>query len=79
MESCTLFEVKLPDERVLQYQGMCRKVKLTVQDQQITNDLFLLPLENYDVVLGIEWLQMFARYLLELFKIEYESYVEWDE
>lgn len=50
MESCTLFEVKLPDERVLKYQGMCRKVKLTVQDQEITNDLFLLPLENYDVL-----------------------------
>ncbi|RRT40659.1 hypothetical protein B296_00037912 [Ensete ventricosum] len=34
------------------------RVKLVLQGQEITTDFVLLPLENYEAVLGIEWLSL---------------------
>ena len=31
-------------------------MKLLLQDQEIITDFFLLPIDDYEVVLGIEWL-----------------------
>ena len=39
----------------------CPQVNLTMQGYAFTLDLFVLPIEEPDVVLGIQWLQRFGR------------------
>jgi hypothetical protein len=50
------FELKLADRRTLTCEGKCSRVKNLVQDQELRADFYLLPLGDYEVVLGIEWL-----------------------
>ncbi|RWW80017.1 hypothetical protein BHE74_00011668 [Ensete ventricosum] len=57
IEGCSRFDVKVADSRILKYDLRCLCVKLILQDQEIVDDFFL-PLDDYDVLLGIEWLTM---------------------
>ncbi|RZR95067.1 hypothetical protein BHM03_00023873 [Ensete ventricosum] len=50
------FGVKVADGRILNCNRKCLLVKLVLQGQEIIADFFLLPLDYYIVVLGIEWL-----------------------
>ncbi|RWW09764.1 hypothetical protein GW17_00026730 [Ensete ventricosum] len=52
----TGFDIKVTDERILKCDRRCPQVKLLLQDQEINAYFFLLPLEDYEAVLGIEWL-----------------------
>ena len=56
IECCDKFEVKVADGRILTCDSKCSKIKLILQGQELFVDFFLLPLEDYEVVLGIEWL-----------------------
>lgn len=67
----TSFEVQFADWKVLYCQGMSPKVKLSMQDQEIKIDLFLLPLKNYVVVSGFEWLRTLGDAYWNFFKFEY--------
>ncbi|RRT81285.1 hypothetical protein B296_00002546 [Ensete ventricosum] len=58
IEDCSRFDVKVADGRILNYSQKCPRVKLVLQGQEITVDFFLLPLENYEAVLDIEWLSL---------------------
>ncbi|GAV82384.1 RVP_2 domain-containing protein [Cephalotus follicularis] len=57
IEQCEKFEVKIVDGRTLICESKCSNVKLSLQDQELVVDFFLLPLEDYEVVLGIDWLR----------------------
>ncbi|RZR83489.1 hypothetical protein BHM03_00010098 [Ensete ventricosum] len=50
-------DVKVVDDRILKCDRRCPCVKLMLQDQEIVADFFLL-LDDYEAVLGIEWLTM---------------------
>ncbi|RRT66818.1 hypothetical protein B296_00037578 [Ensete ventricosum] len=58
IEGCNKFDVKVIDGQILKYDQRCSRVKLLLQDQEIIVDFFLLPIDNYEAVLGIEWLTM---------------------
>jgi hypothetical protein len=63
VEPCNQFEVKLANGRTLTCQGKCSRAKLLVQYQELQADFFLLPLGDYEVVLGIEWLRTLGNVL----------------
>ncbi|RZS28232.1 hypothetical protein BHM03_00061801 [Ensete ventricosum] len=56
IEDCNILDVKVTDEQILKCDRRCLRVKLLLQDQEIIANFFLLPLDDYEVVLGIEWL-----------------------
>ncbi|RWV82360.1 hypothetical protein GW17_00056145 [Ensete ventricosum] len=56
IKDCSRFDVKVANGRILNCNRKCPRVRLVLQGQEIVADCFLLPLENYEAVLGIEWL-----------------------
>ena len=56
IEGCSKFDVKVADGRILKCDQRCPQVKLLLEDQEIITDFFLLPIDDYEAVLGIEWL-----------------------
>lgn len=69
VECCKQFEVKLADGGTLSCQSKCSNVKLIMKDQELRADLNLLPLGDYEVVLGIKWLMTFGDVLWNCFKL----------
>ncbi|RWW44749.1 hypothetical protein BHE74_00049469 [Ensete ventricosum] len=55
-EDCSRFDVEIADGQILKCSQRCPRVKLLQQDQEILVDFFLLPLDDYEVVLDIKWL-----------------------
>ncbi|RWV96227.1 hypothetical protein GW17_00041079 [Ensete ventricosum] len=53
IEDCSRFHVKVADCRILNCSRKCPRVKLVLQGQEITADLFLLALDNYEAVLRL--------------------------
>ncbi|RWV82226.1 hypothetical protein GW17_00056291 [Ensete ventricosum] len=58
IEDCSRFDVKVTDDQILKCDQRCPWVKLLLQDQEILADFFLLPLNDYEVMLDIKWLTM---------------------
>ncbi|RRT48338.1 hypothetical protein B296_00053183, partial [Ensete ventricosum] len=56
IEGCNKFDVKVADGRILKCDQRCSRVKLLLQDQEIIADFFLIPIDDYEPVLGIKWL-----------------------
>ncbi|RZR85658.1 hypothetical protein BHM03_00012677 [Ensete ventricosum] len=56
IEDCSKFDVKVVDGRILKCDRRRPPVKLLLQDQEIVVNFFVLPLDDYEAVLGIEWL-----------------------
>ncbi|RWW43742.1 hypothetical protein BHE74_00050561 [Ensete ventricosum] len=50
------FEVKVANGQILKCNQKCSWVKLILQEQDVVADFFLLPLDGFDIVLGIDWL-----------------------
>jgi predicted aspartyl protease len=69
VETCDKFEVKLADGRTLTCESKCSRVKLLMQNQELRADFYLLPLGDYEVVLGIEWLQTLGDVLWNFSKL----------
>jgi hypothetical protein len=69
VETCDKFEVKLADGRTLTCESKCSRIKLLVQNQELRADFYLLPLGDYEVVLGIEWLQTLGDVLWNFSKL----------
>ncbi|RZR93465.1 hypothetical protein BHM03_00021972 [Ensete ventricosum] len=55
-EDCSRFNVEVADGQILKCDQRSPRVKLLRQDQEILTDFFLLPLDDYEVVLDIKWL-----------------------
>ncbi|RWV78660.1 hypothetical protein GW17_00060324 [Ensete ventricosum] len=58
IEGCNKFNIKVADGRILNCDQRCPGVKLLLQDQEVVVDFFLLPIDDYEAVLGIKWLTM---------------------
>ncbi|RWW78144.1 hypothetical protein BHE74_00013652 [Ensete ventricosum] len=56
IEGYNKFDVKVADGWILKCNQRCPRVNLLLQDQEIVADFFLLPIDDYKAVLGIEWL-----------------------
>ncbi|RWW51561.1 hypothetical protein BHE74_00042090 [Ensete ventricosum] len=56
IEGCNKFDVKVANGRILNCDQRCPQVKLLLQDQEVIADFFLLPIDDYEAMLGIEWL-----------------------
>ncbi|RWV83713.1 hypothetical protein GW17_00054643 [Ensete ventricosum] len=56
IEGCNKFNVKVIDDRIFNCDQQCSRVKLLLQDQKVVADFFLLPIDDYEAVLRIEWL-----------------------
>ncbi|RZR72110.1 hypothetical protein BHM03_00010355 [Ensete ventricosum] len=56
IEDYSRFDVKIADSQILKCDQRCPRVKLLRQDQEILADFFLLPLDDYEIVLNIKWL-----------------------
>ncbi|RZS14912.1 hypothetical protein BHM03_00046667 [Ensete ventricosum] len=56
IEDCSKFDVKVIVGRILKCDRRCPRVKLLLQDQEIIAYFFLLPVDDYEAKLGIEWL-----------------------
>ena len=54
IENYSRFDVKVTDGRILKCDHRCPRVKLLLQDQGIIAYFFLLPLDYYEAMLGIE-------------------------
>ena len=49
--------------------GVCRGVSTTVDDEQFLTDLYVLPLEGYDLILGCDWLRSLGPVVWDLSKL----------
>ncbi|RRT32378.1 hypothetical protein B296_00034693 [Ensete ventricosum] len=56
IKGCKKFDVKVTDSRILNCDQRCPRVKLLLQHQEVVADFFLLPIDDYEAMLGIEWL-----------------------
>ncbi|RWV81064.1 hypothetical protein GW17_00057554 [Ensete ventricosum] len=56
IKGCNKFDVKVADGRIFNCDQRCPRVKLLLQDQEVVADFFLLPIDDYEAVLGIKWL-----------------------
>ncbi|RZS03918.1 hypothetical protein BHM03_00034172, partial [Ensete ventricosum] len=56
IEGCNKFNVKVVDGRIFNCDQRCPRVKLLLQAQEVVADFFLLPIDDYEAVLGIKWL-----------------------
>ncbi|RZS14721.1 hypothetical protein BHM03_00046453 [Ensete ventricosum] len=56
IKDCNKFDVKVIDGRILNCDQRCPRVKLLLQDQEVVADFFLLPIDDYEAVLEMEWL-----------------------
>ncbi|RWW52118.1 hypothetical protein BHE74_00041486 [Ensete ventricosum] len=56
IEGCNKFDVKVTVGRIFNCDQRCPWVKLLLQDQEMVADFFLLPIDDYEAVLRIEWL-----------------------
>ncbi|RRT55388.1 hypothetical protein B296_00048492 [Ensete ventricosum] len=54
IEDCIKFDVKVADGRFLKCDKKCQQVRLVLQGEEIVVGFFLLPLDDYEVVPGIE-------------------------
>ncbi|GAV81954.1 RVP_2 domain-containing protein [Cephalotus follicularis] len=57
IEHCEKFEMKVTDDRTLICESKCSNVKLSLQNQELVVDFFMLSLWDYEVLLGIDWLR----------------------
>ncbi|RWW40487.1 hypothetical protein BHE74_00054112 [Ensete ventricosum] len=51
-----LFDVEVANCQILKCDQRCPRMKLLREDQEIPADFFLFPLDDYEVMLNIEWL-----------------------
>ena len=51
------FEVKVVNGATIQTNGVCANIKVLVQGYTFTVDLNVLPLGDYELVLGTQWLR----------------------
>ncbi|RRT64048.1 hypothetical protein B296_00006919 [Ensete ventricosum] len=56
IDGCNNFNVRVTDGRIFNCNPRCPRVKLLLLDQEVVVDFFLLPIDDYEVILGIEWL-----------------------
>ncbi|RRT34109.1 hypothetical protein B296_00037715, partial [Ensete ventricosum] len=54
IKGCKKFDIKVTDDRILNCDQRCPRVKLLLQDQEVVANFFLLPIDDYEAVLGIE-------------------------
>ncbi|RWV86615.1 hypothetical protein GW17_00051475 [Ensete ventricosum] len=54
IEGCNKFNVKVADDRILNCDQRCPQVKLLLQGQEVVSNFFLLPIDDYEAMLGIE-------------------------
>ncbi|KAF5817053.1 putative nucleotidyltransferase, Ribonuclease H [Helianthus annuus] len=52
-----LMKVKVANGKALDCSQLCKDFQWTMQGKWFRTDVLLLPLDNYDMVLGIQWLQ----------------------
>lgn len=57
VEALTPFRVYIGNGESMSCNGCCPRVKLTLQEVIFEIDLFILPIQGPDMVLGIPWLQ----------------------
>ncbi|RWV94147.1 hypothetical protein GW17_00043346 [Ensete ventricosum] len=50
------FKVKVANGQILKYNQKCPRVNLILQEYDVVIDFFPLPLDGFDIVLGIDWL-----------------------
>jgi hypothetical protein len=49
--------VKVADSEWLQSYGACKSIELSIQCDIFCMDCYALPLDGFDVILGVQWLQ----------------------
>ncbi|RWV89963.1 hypothetical protein BHE74_00024635 [Ensete ventricosum] len=76
IEDCSRFGVTIADGQILKCDRRCPRVKLLWQDQEIIADFFILPLDDYEVVLGIEWLTILGNIYLIDTQVDEEAQVQ---
>ncbi|KAG6484069.1 hypothetical protein ZIOFF_060863 [Zingiber officinale] len=57
IERASTFDVKVADGRSLTSPGKCEGIKIILPNYELITDLFFLPLDGCDVVLGAQWLR----------------------
>ncbi|RZS13089.1 hypothetical protein BHM03_00044621 [Ensete ventricosum] len=63
------FEVNVANGQIMKCNQKCPWVKLILQEQDIVADFFLLPLDGFDIVLGIDWLSMIGDIFWNILKL----------
>lgn len=56
MEDVNNIWVEIGNGQELQCQHRCRNVEWEMPKQTFAIDVYMLPLGNYDMILGIQWL-----------------------
>lgn len=62
---CKEFKVYIGNGDFLRCNKKCVAVTLKLQGHTFTMDLFILPIQGVDVVLGIQWLEMLGPVLTD--------------
>ena len=55
-------KVMVLDGNTIEKVGKCHKVKLHIQEFKLESELYTLPLEGVDIILGVQWLQTLGTY-----------------
>lgn len=77
IQPITHFWVYIGNGDFLVCQLYCPQVNLTMQGYVFTLDLFVLPIEGPDVVLGIQWLQRLGRVSHDYAAMTMDFYWDW--
>lgn len=51
------FQVAVENGKKVTSSGICKLVQIQIENEVFNIDLFIIPLEGFDVVLGVKWLQ----------------------
>ncbi|RZR77925.1 hypothetical protein BHM03_00003133 [Ensete ventricosum] len=63
------FEVKVANGQILKWSQKYPRVKLILQEQDVIADFFLLPLDGFDIMLGIDWLSTIGEVFWNFLKL----------
>ena len=55
-------KVMVVDGKKIEKVGKCHKVKPRIQEFKLESELYTLPLEGVDIILGVQWLQTLGTY-----------------
>ena len=70
------FGMKVEDNVILCCTRRIPKLSLQMGDYTLTNDFYVLLLEDYDVVFGMLWLQGIGRYIIDHRRMQLEFLYE---
>ena len=73
------FEVAVANGEKIYSAGLCKGVRMIIQGISILADLYMLPLEGCDIVLGAQWLRTLGPIIWDFSKLFMQFKIDGNE